>query len=195
MEPTEYNEEKAAGIPFSSHPVDAQLKNLAPPMPENLILKSLTSHDEPHLWPMFRLAAHERDLATVRSNPDLIRYVAGWARPGDFGYGAFCDEDCIGAAWCRLWREDNHGFGFVSESIPELAIAVVSDWRAHGLGTRLIEAVLLEGRELYPGISLNVRDNSPAVRLYERLGFVRLPGSDVINRTGGLSFTMLRRFH
>jgi hypothetical protein len=38
---------------------------------------------------------------------------------------------------------------------------------------------------------LNVRDTSPALRLYERAGFRRMPGSEVRNRCGGLLLGMV----
>ena len=46
----------------------------------------------------------------------------------------------------------------------------------------------------FSAVSLNVRADNSAVRLYERAGFVRVPGSEIVNRTGGVSFNMMQEF-
>jgi hypothetical protein len=38
---------------------------------------------------------------------------------------------------------------------------------------------------------LSVRETNPAVRLYERLGFKLVPGSEKTNRVGTRSFNLL----
>jgi hypothetical protein len=43
-------------------------------------------------------------------------------------------------------------------------------------------------------VSLSVRADNPARRLYERAGFRPVAGSDVTNRVGGTSLTMVIRF-
>lgn len=158
------------------------------------IFTELTPDHKEILWEMLRLAAHEDDLAVVQANPDLARYVAGWGREGDFGWAAFQGDECLGAAWCRVWSADDAGYGFVDEMTPELGVAVVEEWRGRGLGQRLIEATLETARENYDAVSLSVRLGNPVERLYRRLGFEILPGSERTNRVGGTSATMVCRF-
>jgi hypothetical protein len=43
-------------------------------------------------------------------------------------------------------------------------------------------------------VSLSVRDDNPARRLYERFGFRPVDGSGRENRVRGTSITMVRRF-
>jgi hypothetical protein len=57
----------------------------------------------------------------VQTSPSLARYASDWGRKGDLGYAGFVNGRCIGAAWLRLWPEDDHGFGYVADDIPELA--------------------------------------------------------------------------
>jgi GNAT superfamily N-acetyltransferase len=104
------------------------------------------------------------------------------------------DRVSIGAAWLRLWLQEDKGFGYINDSIPELAMAVLPDFRGQGVGTRLLLETLDRAKELFPAVSLNVRRDSPVVRLYERVGFITVPGSQIVNRTGGISFNMLCQF-
>ncbi len=158
-------------------------------------IRALTPDDEPILWTMLCHAAHEDAIETVRNQPLLARYVQGWGREGDLGCVALFGDRAISAAWVRLWRDaELPGFGYVDATIPELAIATLPDYRGQGIGTQLIQQILVMSQPCFPGVSLNVRADNPAVRLYERLGFVKVPGSEIVNRTGGISFNMLYLF-
>ncbi|BCM89131.1 hypothetical protein IAD21_00975 [Abditibacteriota bacterium] len=129
----------------------------------------------------------------------------------------------VGMAWARFWTPDHQGFGWINELTPEMAVAVEPEFQGRGIGTRLIEAlkcrlravsltvrwdarhqkwvptsqpVEIEQPEMRmptQQLALNVRDGSPSVQLYERLGFQKVAGSERQNRTGGVSFNMLAR--
>src|ERR671932_1409332 len=87
----------------------------------------------------------------------LYRYVANGGRRGDFGLVAIDDaKNLVGAAWYRLFRADEPGFGFVDEQTPELTVAVVPIRRGQGFGHELIEGLLAHARaDGYPTISLS----------------------------------------
>lgn len=157
----------------------------------NITLRPLTPEDGAVVWQMLMYAAHEASLEAVQTQPELARYAKNWGRSGDLGVGAIADDLPVGAAWVRLWSEADRGFAFVDPTIPELAMAVLPDSRGQGIGTKLLEGLLEAAQPLYPAISLNVRAENPVVNLYQRVGFVKIPGSEVINRTGGFSFNMI----
>jgi len=116
---------------------------------------------------MLRHAYHWR-----MADPDLpvYRYVQNWGRPGDAGVVAFEGRNVYGAAWYRLFTEDEPGFGFVDARTPELTIAVVPGHRGHGAGAELLEALLARAREDgYPRISLSAQPGQTA--FYEAHGF------------------------
>jgi ribosomal protein S18 acetylase RimI-like enzyme len=167
------------------------------PSGTDIEIMPLTAGDEPVLWEMLRLAAHAEDhsLADVRRDPDLARYVDGWGRGGDSGVKAVNRRSgtCAGAAWLRLWSADDHGYGYIDEHTPELSIAVAPGYQAMGIGTRLLEELIASATGAHAALSLSVRqDNDPALRLYRRLGFEQLGGSDMTNRAGSTSITMRR---
>lgn len=136
--------------------------------------------DVPFLRDMLRHAYYWR-VSTVSESgePPVRRYVERWGRPGDTALIAIQDFQPVGAAWFRLFKPDNPGYGFVDERTPELSIAVVPSKRGTGLGTELLEALLARARtDGYEAISLSVEKGSPAVALYERHGFERVNEED-----------------
>ena len=163
-------------------------------MADNFIVRTAILEDEPVLWTMLMYAAHEISLDMVKSNPDLIRYVGGWGRAGDLGVVAEQRGLAVGAAWVRSWSNDDRGYGYVAGNVPELAIAVIPERRGQGIGTSLLKKLLALASGQFPAISLSIRADKPALRLYQRMGFVPVTGSEVINREGGRSFTMIYRF-
>src|SRR5512140_1863488 len=117
---------------------------------------------------MLRHAYHWR-LAEDTERP-VYRYVQNWGRPGDAGVLALEGPHAYGAAWYRLFTEDEPGFGFVDEATPELTIAVVPSRRGEGAGAELLQALLARAREEgYPAVSLSAENGQTA--FYERHGF------------------------
>jgi ribosomal protein S18 acetylase RimI-like enzyme len=129
---------------------------------------------------MLRHAYYWRvESVTESGEPPVQRYVERWGRPGDTALIAIQDFQRVGAAWYRLFKDDNPGYGFVDEETPELSIAIVPSKRGSGLGSELLDALLDRARaDGYEAISLSVEKESPAVGLYERHGFARLGEDD-----------------
>jgi ribosomal protein S18 acetylase RimI-like enzyme len=59
----------------------------------------------------------------------------------------------------------------LSYEIPELSIAILSEYRARGVGTELLLHLFEHLKSRYPAIYLSVSLENPALRLYQRLGF------------------------
>jgi GNAT superfamily N-acetyltransferase len=107
----------------------------------------------------------------------ITRYVNAWGRPGDRCLIALDQFHPVGAAWYRVYRESDPGFGFVDEETPELTIGVVPSRRGKGIGSELLDALLAKARaDGYGRISLSVERTSPAVHLYASRGFRELRG-------------------
>src|SRR4029453_2959248 len=95
----------------------------------------------------------------------------------------------VGAAWYRVFAEDEPGYGFVDEGTPELAIAVVPSKRGHGIGDELLKELIAKARAAgYGRLSLSVEPGNPARKLYERHGFdVVDEGADAWTMVASLS--------
>ena len=144
------------------------------------MIRQAGPQDVPFLRDMLRHAYYWRVSTLPESGePPLQRYVERWGRPGDAALVAIQDFQPVGAAWYRLFKEDNPGYGFVDEETPELSIAIVPSRRGTGLGSELLDALLERARaDGHDAISLSVEKDSPAVGLYERHGFERFREDD-----------------
>lgn len=160
---------------------------IRPAMPDDLPFLRLMWFEAAFWDPIVPRPSMEQALAV----PEIARYIREWGRPGDAAVIA-TDERPVGAAWYRLFRSDDAGYGFVDERTPELGIGVTRTRRGEGLGTRLLDALCEQASsDGFASISLSVVRRNPAVRLYERAGFVVVESDEnswkMVKRLGGAS--------
>jgi ribosomal protein S18 acetylase RimI-like enzyme len=74
--------------------------------------------------------------------------------------------------WSRLLTGENKTYGCVDDRTPELAAAVLPEYKGRGVGTALLRARFQTVKHLYRAVTLVVRTDNPAHRLYLRKGFV-----------------------
>lgn len=155
-----------------------------------IIIRPLTTEDEPFLWEMLYQAVHvaEGQTAPPRAivyQPELACYVQGWGREGDCGFLASDKANQpLGAAWLRYLRNEHKGYGYIDDHTPELSLALLPEYRGQGIGTQLLTH-LFTSTCGHTSVSLSVSENNPAQQLYARFGFI------VFSQSGG-SLTMLR---
>jgi ribosomal protein S18 acetylase RimI-like enzyme len=73
------------------------------------------------------------------------------------------DGQPIGRLWIDEWPDQ----------IRLVDIALMPEARGSGIGTTLVEQVLQRGATLGKPVTIHVESFNPAMRLYERLGFVK----------------------
>jgi GNAT superfamily N-acetyltransferase len=141
-------------------------------------LRPLTADDHGHItWALHAALAWDPEgrppsFDVVLNHPELTRYHEGWGRFGDIGVVAESDGVFAGIAFCRLFTEGDHGYGYLNDETPELAVAVREEWRRRGVGTLLMNGLAAAVRRVgIGGLSLSVNVANPARRLYERLGY------------------------
>ena len=101
--------------------------------------------------------------------PELQVYIADFGtRPGDHCIVAEAAGKVVGAAWCRIMAD----YGHIDNDTPSLAISLLPEYRGLGIGTRLLNDLLLLLQEHgYLRASLSMQKENPALRLYQRTGF------------------------
>lgn len=125
-----------------------------------------------------------RSVAELLAEPDLAHYAPTWER-GDRGLIAHRHGSSLGAAWWHYFTPQDPGYGFVAADIPEVTVGVAEAHRGQSVGTTLLRHLVALARSTgLPGLSLSVEPDNPALRLYERQGFVPVGSS-------GGSVTML----
>ena len=157
-------------------------------------IRAATAKDRATVWEMLRYASHQTSVESVREQPSLARYASNWGRAGDVGCIAEQNTLHLGMAWLRIWSAKDRGYGYINDEIPELAIAVLPDYRGRGIGTNLLIQILAMAENRFPGVSLSVRSDNSVVKLYKRAGFVKVPGSETFDRVSIASYNMLKKF-
>ena len=109
---------------------------------------------------------------SIINNEDLQIYVRDFGRlPDDKCLVAEVDEKIVGAVWSRIMKD----YGHIAENIPSLAISLYKEYRNEGIGTALLQQMLLLlQREGYEKVSLSVQKANNAMRMYLKAGFVVL---------------------
>jgi GNAT superfamily N-acetyltransferase len=82
--------------------------------------------------------------------------------PNAFFNIIFSDEKRVG----RLYLNRSRG------EIRIIDISLLTEFRGHGLGTRILQDIIAEAETAGVPVRLTVRFDNPARHLYERLGFI-----------------------
>jgi len=104
----------------------------------------------------------------LANDPAVLALLPG---PADLALVAIADrEHRLGAAWWHF-----HELPLVvderQQALPEITMAVQEDARQRGIGSQLLEALVVEAGERFACLALNVHLRNPATHLYMRSGF------------------------
>jgi ribosomal protein S18 acetylase RimI-like enzyme len=149
------------------------------------------------LWSMLFLASHADEqrcatAQTIQGDPELAPYLYGWDTDAGIGIVAVRSGVRIGAAWLRPFLDhEGHLVTYVDDDTLELVIAVEPKSIGCGVGSVLLCALMDAADEAaIANVVLTVRSDNPAVRLYQRHGFVEV--DQLVNRVGTRSVKMIR---
>ena len=107
---------------------------------------------------------------SILKEPELEMYIKDLGQqPDDWALAAEVDGRLVGVVWVRIMKD----YGYYDDRTPSLSISFLPEFRGQGLGQQLMTAMLdLLKAKGYPSVSLSVSKDNPALRFYQRLGFV-----------------------
>lgn len=107
---------------------------------------------------------------SIIKKPELQVYINGFGtEKDDTGLVAEADGRITGAVWARVMND----YGHIDDETPSLAISLLKDCRGLGIGTALLEEMLLKLKQRgYMQTSLAVQKANYAVRMYQKAGFL-----------------------
>lgn len=73
------------------------------------------------------------------------------------------DDEPVGRLYVARWERE----------LRIVDIALLPEWRGRGIGTRLLQGLLAEAAAVGKTVTIHVEMQSPALGLYQRLGFSR----------------------
>lgn len=150
-------------------------KPIVTPAPPGLSLRWITDDDLPFLAELYASTRREEVAQTPWSEEQKEAFLR-WQFENQHQHYQTYYPDCeflviekdaigrrepIGRLYVDRWKEE----------IRLVDIALLPEHRGAGLGRRILEVLLEEGRERKLPVSIHVESNNPALRLYERLGF------------------------
>lgn len=139
---------------------------------------------------LFYAACLDDTADTLDNHPSLEQYERNYGSyNGDVGVYMIVKNKVVGGAWVRILA---NGFGHIDHETPELVFAVKPEFRNQGIGTAIMNQLFIEVSKVFSRMSLSVKEGSPAVALYERLGFTKVEESAHENIGGSISFKMLK---
>ncbi len=104
--------------------------------------------------------------------PELSIYIKDFGKDSDLCIVAESQGCLVGAIWARIYAETEKGFGYVDSKTPELSMSVIENYRQHGIGTKLLKAMIEKLSLLdYQQVSLSVDKLNYALKLYQKFGF------------------------
>lgn len=112
---------------------------------------------------------------SIIRQPELQVYVSDFGKKDDCCLVAEVDGKIIGAVWTRIMND----YGHIDDSIPSFAISLYKDFRGQGIGTSLMEEMLVLLRDRgYKKASLSVQKANYAYRLYLKVSFTIVDEND-----------------
>ena len=124
----------------------------------------------------------------IINGPNISIYIKDFgSQAGDLGVVAKQNGQIIGAAWTRIIP----AYGHIDQNTPELAISILPPFRSYGIGTKLMKKLFEVLRESgYKQTSLSVQKNNPAVRFYQRLGY--MVSGEKLDHAGHEDYLMIK---
>lgn len=126
----------------------------------NLIIRNIKTEEYPllkdYLYDAIFIPQGVKPLdKSIINNEDLQVYIKDFGnKKDDICFLAEMDHDIVGAVWIRIMND----YGHIDDQTPSLAISVKKEYRGLGIGTKLMETMLVSVKHHgYQSVSLSVQ--------------------------------------
>ena len=75
----------------------------------------------------------------VIDTPELYLYIKDWGKTSDYCLVLEIENIIVGAIWVRILK---NGYGYINDTIPEICMSLLKDFRNQGFGSLLIKKML-----------------------------------------------------
>lgn len=144
-----------------------------------ITLRPFTTDDLPLLFRIYA-GTREQELAAVPwTQEQKVAFLAMQFQAQHADYqknypdAAFDIVECEGVPVGRLYLHQR------PDEVRIIDIAILPERRSAGLGTALLSGVINDAKSIGKPVTIHVEKYNPALRLYQRLGFVEVGGNDV----------------
>jgi ribosomal protein S18 acetylase RimI-like enzyme len=148
-------------------------------LPASIGYRSVVSADLPLLFEIYRhTRLHELDVIdwNAEQQQDFLQMqFEAQRRHYRQAYGdddfllILLDNTAIGRLYVGHWKEE----------IRIIDISLLPQFRGVGIGTRILSDIIEQAKRQHKFVSIHVEKNNPALRLYQRLGFVAVADTGV----------------
>jgi len=145
---------------------------------ENCIIREIRKNELEILEDLLYEAIYQPEGAgllpkEIITQPEINVYIKGFTqKEDDYCLVAEINKQIVGAVWIRILADEVKGFGNIDNSTPEFAISLFKEYRNKGIGTLLMEKMILYMQEKgYKQTSLSVDKKNYAAKMYMKLGF------------------------
>ncbi len=142
-------------------------------------LRSMTDDDQPFLYRLYA-STREDELALLDWTPQqkqaflVMQFQAQHTfYMQEFAGSSFDIIEQDGEPIGRLYVDRRR------DEIRIIDIALLPQWRGHGIGSRYLQGLQAEGGERGLSLRIHVESNNPAMRLYTHLGFRKVDTNGV----------------
>ena len=116
---------------------------------------------------------------TLEDFPQLKIYEKNYGvYHSDLGLYALVEHTIAGAIWLRKLGKEHNLNGFVNEDTPILSIAIKPEFRGQGIGSAMLEQLLIEAGAVFEQISVSVLNQTKTIEFFEKVGFTKVDNSD-----------------
>lgn len=144
----------------------------------NYSIRPILPTDEGFLWEMlyqsfYAFPRETSKLGTILEPLEVSQYLKDWGKPDDCGFIVLDvrNRQPIGAAWFRLLTGDEKGYGYVSDSTPEMIFAILPAYQILEIKLSLLNYLLSVAQTRFSSISIRVTSEHSLWGLSKLLSF------------------------